>query len=96
MQLWSSWRISSRSSAIDSAAYATGMSEKMKKLRDVMAVYTMAKIWEIAIYGMCDVESDDPEKSILIDTDKYGNNYYRHPIDAEKVKWLVEYSLDQQ
>ena len=86
----------SRSTATDYVAYATGMSEQMSKLGDVMAVYAMAKIWECNIYGLRDVQSDDPKKSILIDTDNYGTNYYRHPIDVEKVKWLVEYALDRQ
>ena len=86
----------SRSTATDYVAYATGMSEQMSKFGDVMAVYAMAKIWDATIYGLRDVQSDDPERSVLIDTDNYGTNYYRHPIDAEKVKWLVEYALDRQ
>lgn len=86
----------SRSTKRDSVAYATGMSEQLAQLGDVMAVYAMSKIWDATICGLYDVESDDPEKFILIDTDKYGNNYYRHPIDACKVKWLIEYELDKQ
>lgn len=72
------------------------MSEQLNKLGDVMAVYAMSKIWDISIVGLRNVQSDQSEKSILIDTDNYGNNYYRHPIDAEKVKWLIEYELNRQ
>ena len=86
----------SRSTAVDSVAYATGMSEQMDTLGNVMAVYVMSKVWESSIYGLRDVRSDQPEKSILIDTDEYGNSFYRHPINASKVRWLVEYAADRQ
>ena len=78
----------SRNTATDSAVYHLKLSEQLSALGDAMAVYVMAKVWEARIYGLRDVQSKTPE---LIDTDELGNSFYRHPIDAEEVKWLIEY-----
>ena len=83
----------SESTATDSMVYQAGLSDQLSVLGDTMAVYVMAKVWEVHIYGLKDIQS---KKSILIDTlDEYGLSFYRHPIDADKVKWLVEYEANR-
>ena len=83
----------SESASTDSLVYSAGLSDQLAVLGDTMAVYVMAKVWEVHIYGLKDIQS---KESVLIDTlDEYGISFYRHPIDADKVKWLVEYESNR-
>lgn len=83
----------SESASTDSLVYSAGLSDQLAVLGDTMAVYVMAKVWEVHIYGLKDIQS---KESVLIDTlDEYGISFYRHPIDANKVKWLVEYEANR-
>ena len=83
----------SKTTATDAMVYSAGLAEQMTMLGNVMAVYTMSKIWDVQIYGLQDIQS---KNSVIIDTlDEYGITFLRHPINAEKVHWLIEYESNR-
>lgn len=59
----------------------------LRELGNMMAMYVMSSIWNIAITGIDELTSDE---KVLFDTSDRGISYYRYPIDPDKVNALID------